>query len=578
MRYFLLFFALPLFAQSTPVVGIFHDGKGALRTLRGTEGAWTAPILVPAGVLSAGYSGTTLWYKTETELHVIDGNETVVPTPPGPMAAKFNEAGDLEEIFFAGGEHALWRRNALEFLDPVAEVPCFPEDLGPGRLLVRAEGALYAWLPGSAPVVIPLAETPSFQLFNRADEAELPVGASFLMPGSAVGESSTARFRIRNPTSNPITISRLSIDPAPFRTFDQFLPPYLIPANGHGDFSVRFSPVESGEFTTTLWINDLQVKLQGGTVAPTSVEILEGSVWKSLTSPYDLGSVERKSTLSRRLRITPDAPPTLAGAGFTLSASGTEWIVNASSDTARTLAGTLQVAGRTFDLKATFTEFPLPRPSFQPVSGKLASGSQQSISLQFALPARATVLGLLKLDFTPTASDAGNDTAIAFLPRMERIVNFRLNEGSTTAEFSGANSVLLQTGSTAGTIMLTVDMGGLTEQAMYRIDPAPVAYSSAKASISSSLAEVLITGLDNTRSTGRIAFTFIRNDGQPASPGRMEADVSSSFKSYFATSGTGTFQLRASFPVTGDASGLTGVDVEITNSQGVTQSGRLPLK
>ncbi len=578
MRYFLLFFTLSAFAQTTPVAGIFHDGKGTLRTLQGTEGAWTSRILVPYGVLSAGYSGKTLWYKTDAELHVLDGEETVVPAPPGPAAAKFSETGDLVEIYFAAGEHAAWRGHALEFLDPVTEVPSFPEDLGPGRLLVRNAGGLYAWTPGAVPVLIPLAETPSFQLFHRTGEAEVLVGASFQMPAAAVGESSTARFRIRNSTASPITISRLSIDPSPFRTFDQFIAPYLIPANGQGDFSVRFAPVEAGEFTTTLWINDLQVKLQGGTVASTSVEILEGSLWKPLTSPCDLGTVGRKTTLSRRLRIIPDSPPTLAGTGFTLAASGSEWVVNVSSDTARTLTGILQVANRTFDLKAAFTEFPSPRPSFQPVSGKLTSGIQQAIVLQFAQPAKATVLGLLKLDFTPSTPALGNDAAIAFLPRMERTVNFRLNEGSTIADFSGSDSVLLQTGSTAGTIVLTVDMGGLTEQAMYRIDPTPVVFTASKASISSSLAEVLLTGVDNTRSTGKIAFTFIRNDGQPASPGRMEVDVTSSFKSYFATSGTGTFQLRASFPVTGDAAGLTGVDVEITNAQGATQSGRLPLK
>lgn len=577
MRHLLFFFTLSAFAQTTPVAGIFHDGKGALRSLQGTEGAWTAPILVPHGVLSAGYSGKTLWYKTETEFHVLDSEETTVPAPSGPATAKFNESGDLVEVFFAGGEHALWRGRWLEFLNPIEEFPSFPEDLGPGRLLLRRETGLYAWTPGSAPVLIPLAETPSFQLFLRTDDAEVPVGTAFRMPAAAVGESSTARFRIRNPTANSITINRLSIDPSPFRTFDQFFPPYLIPGNGHGDFSVRFSPVESGEFTTTLWINDLQVQLAGATVAAPSVEILEGSVWKPLTSPHDLGSVERKSMLSRRLRITPNQSPTLAGTGFTLSASGAEWVVNVVSDTARTLSGTFHVEGRTFDLKATFTEFPLPRPSFVPVSGKLTSGIQQPIALQFAQPAKATVLGLLKLDFTPSSTALGNDPAIAFLPRMERTVNFRLNEGSTLAEFSGLNSVTLQTGSTSGTITLTADLGGLTEQATYRIDVAPVAITATKASISSSLAEVLITGLDNTRSTGKVAFTFIRNDGRPASPGRMEVDVTSSFKEYFSTSGTGTFQLRAAFPVTGDAAGLTGVDVELTNSQGSTQSGRLPL-
>ncbi|WP_321475799.1 hypothetical protein [uncultured Paludibaculum sp.] len=577
MRHFLLFFTLATYAQTTPVAGIFHDGRGALRSLQGTEGAWVAPILVPSGVVSAGYSGKTLWYKTESELHVISGEEIVVPAPAGPVVAKFNETGDLSEIYFASGERARWLGRGLEFVESVDEVPSLPEDLGPGRLLIRRDGVLYAWSPGSAPVLVPLAEIPSFQLFSRADEAELPVGSAFLMPPSPVGESSTARFRIRNPTTNPITINRLSIDPSPFKTFDQFYPPALIPSGGHADFSVRFSPTEAGDVASTLWINDLQVKLQGGTVAATSVEILDDSVWKPLVSPFDLGTVERRTTLTRRLRITPDAPPTLAGTGFTLAVSDSEWLISVYSDTARTLSGTIQVANRTFNLKATFTEFPLPRPSIQPSSGTLTSGLQQKIVLQFAEPAKATVLGLLKLVFTPRSSSLGDDPAIAFLPRMERSVNFRLNEGSTVAEFGGSDFVLLQTGSTAGTIALTVDLGGLAEHASYRIDPAPIAISATKASTSHSSAEVLLTGVDNTRTTDKIAFTFFHKDGHTVLPGRQEVDVSSSFKNYFETSATGTFQLRATFSVTGDLTALGGVDVEITNSQGVTKSGRLPL-
>lgn len=560
-----------------PVAGIFHDGQGALRILQGTEGAWVAPILVPSGVLSSGFSGRTLWYKTETELHVLRGEETVTPAPPGPAAATFNDSGDLDEIYFSNGAHARWRNGSLESLYPVEELPSFLEDLGPGRLLLRRGEALFAWTPGSAPVLIPQAETPSFQLFSRDGETEIQVGSSFRMPGAAVGEEATARFRIRNSTSNSITINRLSINPSPFHTFDQFYPPALIPANGHADFSVRFAPLVSGDFTSTLWINDLQIQLQGSTVASTSVEIQEGSVWKPLTSPYNLGSVERQTTLTRRLRFTPDTPPTVAGAGFTLAADGAEWRLSAYSDTARTLSGTLQVAGRSFTLLSTFTEFPLPSPTISPASGSFSSGQQQKIVLQLNEPARATVLGLLKLTFTPKSPELGNDPAIAFLPRMEREINFRFNEGATSADFSGSDSALLQTGSTAGTIQLTVDLGGSTQQATYRIDPAVVALTASKASLSSSLAEVLLTGVDNTRSTGHIAFIFVRKDGQTATPGRLEADVSHSFQTYYATSETGAFQLRASFPVSGDASALTGVDVEITNSQGVTQTGRLPL-
>jgi hypothetical protein len=61
-------------------------------------------------------------------------------------------------------------------------------------------------------------------------------------------------------------------------------------------------------------------------------------------------------------------------------------------------------------------------------------------------------------------------------------------------------------------------------------------------------------------------------------PGRIVVDAASEFRRYFETSSVGgLFELRAAFPVTGDAASIAELEVEITNALGVARSGRVPV-
>jgi hypothetical protein len=58
----------------------------------------------------------------------------------------------------------------------------------------------------------------------------------------------------------------------------------------------------------------------------------------------------------------------------------------------------------------------------------------------------------------------------------------------------------------------------------------------------------------------------------------LDVDVTSAFKSYWASITGGTFQLQATFPVSGTYTDLAGVEVVITNSNGTAQTGRLTFQ
>lgn len=563
--------------QQHPVRGYFADGKGALRALTGAPGAWQAPVMVPDGVLSAGYDGEVLWYKTRGQLHLwrAGGSWAVYPAPEGPARARRAESGEgIEFLFPDTGEIGVPDSAAglLQIKTNATEEFEWPESIGPGLKAVRQEGEVLAVDADGTASLVPLAELPPFQLLHRDGTTEVPISGSFVMPSAAPGESSTARFRIRNTSSTLIVITRLSIDPSPFRTFDQFFPPRTIEAGGFADFSIRFSPQAPGEFSSTLHINDLKVTLIGSSISASSVELETPGGWQWLKAgeKVNLGTVERRSKLTRRLRITPPVPATITGDGFRLlpGDENSTYIVEFVSDRVGLNQGVLQVESRSFPVEATVTDFPAPKPSIVWTS-ETGAAKQAKFRVRLSEPARAEVSGMLTLTFTPETG-LPDDGAVMFLPSAVRSLTVRFAEGAAES-----GEMTLQTGTTAGVVRLRVMIGANPAEETVRIPAAPVVLTQAKAAIASANAEVVLTGYDTPRAASRISFTFYLKSGQSAAPGRIDVDVRNAFAEYYKTISGSAFTLRAHFPVSGTHTELESVEVEVLNSAGSTSTGRL---
>ena len=132
-----------------------------------------------------------------------------------------------------------------------------------------------------------------------------------------------------------------------------------------------------------------------------------------------------------------------------------------------------------------------------------------------------------------------------------------------------------QTGTTAGTLTFTAQLGGATDRQTVTIPAAPVGITATQAVRSPGSIEVRVTGFDNTRTVGALTFTFYDAAGSPVAPGAIRADATADFARYFQTSDLGgVFLLRALFPVTGDASGINTFEVQLTNSAGTARTAR----
>jgi hypothetical protein len=567
-------------AQERPVTGYFCDGRGALRALVGLPGAWEAPIVVSEGVMSAGYDGRLLWYKTRDRLHVSlgRGDWLDLEAPDGPASAisdrgsgtwlfRFHATEEVAELDPAGGR-LIFRENIRELLSETE----WPEVIGEGYVAERNGEDLIVRDADGRTFSVPLAETPDFQLFLVEGGTEKAVGNSFVMPPAAPGDSSTARFRVRNTGSIAVVITRLSIDPGPFRLFDQFFPPRTIAPGDFVDFWVRFAPEAPGEYARTLHVNDLKVTLQGSSQGLPVVEIETPTGWQTLkaSTATQLGSVERRSQLARQVRVTPAVPLTVSGEGFQLEPQGGSgyYTLRFSSDKVGVARGALIQGDRSFPVEVTVTDFPTPTPSVE-LLDEAGPARQIRLRVKLSEPARTSLSAALTVTFQP---DTGlpDDSAVMLLPASVRTIPVSIAEG---ADRSG--EVLLQTGTTAGLIQIRASIGSRSGTASLRIAPAPVTLTAAKASVASANAEVVLTGYDTVRSASRIAFTFYLKSGQTAAPGRIEADVGPQFADYYRSISGSAFRLRAHFPVSGTHTELDSVEVEITNSAGRTSTGRL---
>jgi hypothetical protein len=153
-----------------------------------------------------------------------------------------------------------------------------------------------------------------------------------------------------------------------------------------------------------------------------------------------------------------------------------------------------------------------------------------------------------------------------------RSLPFSITQGSTLISIAGQTSAIFQTGTTAGRIRFSlsgVPTGG-DPTTTVTIPASAISVDSTVATRRTGDLDIQVTGFDNTYSAGGMTFTFLDTSGQTIPPGAIRADFTQDFRTFFTTAKAGSaFQVRVSFPVTGDTSGIGSVDVQLTNSAGV---------
>jgi hypothetical protein len=441
------------------------------------------------------------------------------------------------------------------------------------------------------------AASGQIQLFLRdAPGSEKPLGTTVEFGSVPSGDFRDMPLRVRNLGEGPVTLTRFRIRGTGFSLEGHPSIPHVVAPGLNVDFRVRFRPSGFGAYSAVLEINELSVFLLGDSPPTAIVAMEDEGQFRPLSSGETavFGRIERGARLERRFRLMSPAGASVTVASLSLGAGpfegsgfpamplalgpgeAADFLITYAPQVSGIHQATLQVGDRRFLLEGVAYDPPLPRPEIRIEPQTFDSARQGKVSVRLVSPAPAAGTGELQIEFQPAVQPAGDDPAILFLDGGGRTVRFTVKEGETIARFGAEEATAFQTGTTAGAITFVARLGGYTVRSAVSIAPSPVVLDSGAGRRTATGVSLEVRGFDNSRSVSEVAFTFFDTRGQtlPGQPIRSQA--AEAFRNYFQkTVVGGMFALTASFPVTGEASLLGAVEVQFTNSAGVSEKRRI---
>ncbi len=209
----------------------------------------------------------------------------------------------------------------------------------------------------------------------------------------------------------------------------------------------------------------------------------------------------------------------------------------------------------------------------------LAPNANAPFGINVTTPLGVATTGVLTLRFTPDSIHNTNDPSVRF-SNGTRSLEFTIPAtGGAVVLPPGSN---IQTGTLAGTITITTEvfifgtvLPGPSQTITIRRGPPVI--TAARLTRSGGGLEVRIEGFTLTRalSEARITFTFA-SDVDVTGSATATVNVAAAIQSWFATAASipfgGQFGLTLPFTVTGDAANVTSVSVQVTNSEGASNT------
>jgi hypothetical protein len=278
-------------------------------------------------------------------------------------------------------------------------------------------------------------------------------------------------------------------------------------------------------------------------------------------------------------QITGGALPgglTLASGG---TISGVPTVANTFNFTATVTDAASQTASRTF----TIVIAPTPSIGSLTVVGLPATplpAQQLQFGITLSPPSPNVISGTLTISFTPNAVVPIDDPAIQFSTG-SRTISFTIPANTTTALIP--SQALLSTGTVAGTVNLIANIqNGPSNLTIGSLTLAAVSprMNTIVATRTSTGLDIQIIGYSPERrvSSANFVFSFKAAGAQQATLTRnVEADFSTWYQSAGSVPFGSTFRFVQSFLVQGDTSQLDSVAVTLTNGQGSTSFGPVPI-
>lgn len=585
-----------------------------------------------AGTFSVLLSGTAPEFAF-TYIPLPNGNSTLLPAggaivfPPTAIdetsaativiANKGSGAGVVNSITSTGAEFAL---AGLPFPPATIDagkdlrfsVRFTPEELDPVSGAVRVDfvaGRTSTFkLQGSGTGAVF-----EYDLIQQSGVASLLPGQVIMLPDALVGEKSAITVRVRNAGNADGRIQAITASGTGFSLAEVPFTPATLAAGNSVTFTINFSPTQPGRTAGKLRIGADSFDLAGNGLGPT------------LTYSYSAGGMAFQLQSGSTIVFPPVAVGQSATVRFVVSNNGTadsainsisasgpantftlselpglpasvvqggtvQFTVTFTPSTVGSIAGSLKIDTQTFPLSGVGNPpAPLPDYSFQGASGVLEPSQQPATGLSLSSAYPLALTGSLTLAFNSEVFT--NDPAVQFATG-GRTVAFTIPAGAKDAIFAnGSNQIRIQSGTVAGTIVLTpafattggIDMTPQDPAALNLTVPqsAPTLLSVVVSSKTASSLTLLVTGYATGRSVTQMDFQFTPVAGESVSTTKVTLNLESTFQAWYQ--GTASQQYGSLFTATvpfnmqGDITNVTNVSdtvqsvsVTLTNRQGVS--------
>jgi hypothetical protein len=217
----------------------------------------------------------------------------------------------------------------------------------------------------------------------------------------------------------------------------------------------------------------------------------------------------------------------------------------------------------------------------------------QQIPVQLTLPNAQPeeVDGVVTLTFLPNPTNITDDASVTFVGTQAstRSVGFAFKANTTTAVF-GIDNLMLQAGTVAGTIHLSLDSVKVNGQAVTPNNGTftitipllpPVITNVRLLNRTSGGFDVEITGYSTTRDITQATFQFTAGSGGSLATAQLQPDVASTFTTYYQTDasvsvGSAFVYTQPFIAQQGDANVVTSISVTLTNSSGTSAPATAP--
>ena len=445
-------------------------------------------------------------------------------------------------------------------------------------------------------LLLPLAASAQIALYTVNNGVETPVGASLSLGKVAAGDTISVRIRLRNIGTGTANITYFFADGMGFRLENRPSLPFTIVPGSLQDALLSFSQSTPNLYSSTLRVesnvNSISTFVIANVVVgpvltvfpactgsngpPASIDFGLAQAGQlrlcnfSLQNPgaqdmtITIFSVSNAIGAVFQLSTTPKPP-------FTIPAGGAiTFVVNFTPAAATSYTGSMSIETRTYILTGAGFNTPLPTPLLEFDSGSAQSAQQRRLTMRLPTAASSSASGNVNLTFFPDTTLVTGDPTVVFLATGTRSLPFSITQGSTLISIGGQTSAVFQTGTTSGRIRFTLSGVSTAGDATttLTIPAMPVSIDTAVATRRTGDLDIQMSGFDNTYSAGIMTFTFSDISGQAFAP--IRADFTKDFQAFFTRAPAGSmFQVRVSFPVTGDPSGISSVDVQLGNSAGV---------